>query len=367
LIVSLAAGVILPAYAAGAGAESQSDVLIFSNGDRITGHLERAAGGKVFFKTDGAGELQVPWDKIRELQATEPFAVIVAKARIRHGRPNAQIPQGGIHVKNQKMIVHTAPGEQAIPVNEIAFVVDEATYQSNVEHTPGMLHGWAGSVTGGASTVTSTQNETTFNSGITLARPVPSVPWMATSHRTLLDFTSSYGKISQPNTPTIKTNIFHAGAEQDEYFSPRFYTLGQVTFDHNNAQGLDLQQMYGGGFGYTVLKRPRQELDVTSTMDYTKQQFQVANSNLNLIGTNFGNNYLCKLPRGIVLTEISSITPEWNNMSAYSANSNVGLSLPVLKKLSLSVQMIDSYLNNPPTGFQRNSMQFNTGVTYTLP
>ena len=56
-------------------------------------------------------------------------------------------------------------------------------------------------------------------------------------------------------------------------FSPRFFALGQVAFDHNFAQDLDLQQIYGGGFGWTFLKTPNQEADLKATIQYEKQQF----------------------------------------------------------------------------------------------
>jgi len=32
-------------------------------------------------------------------------------------------------------------------------------------------------------------------------------------------------------------------------FSPRFYGLAQVAFDHNFSQSLNLQQIYGAGIG----------------------------------------------------------------------------------------------------------------------
>ena len=50
----------------------------------------------------------------------------------------------------------------------------------------------------------------------------------------------------------MMTNIFHAGLEQDRYITPRVYVLGSMAFDHNYAQGLNLQQVYGGGIGWTV-------------------------------------------------------------------------------------------------------------------
>jgi len=43
-----------------------------------------------------------------------------------------------------------------------------------------------------------------------------------------------------------------------------------------------------------------------------------------------------------------------------------GLALPVYHRLSLSVNFLDNYLNNPAFGYKKNSLQFVTGVTYTL-
>jgi hypothetical protein len=44
----------------------------------------------------------------------------------------------------------------------------------------------------------------------------------------------------------------------------------------------------------------------------------------------------------------------------------MGLALPVYHRFSLSVNLLDNYLNLPSPGFNKNSLQFVTGVTYTL-
>lgn len=58
--------------------------------------------------------------------------------------------------------------------------------------------------------------------------------------------------------------------------------------------------------------------------------------------------------------------PAFNNPRAYSANLSGGLVIPVFDKLSFSVQVIDSYLNDSLPGFNCNSLQVNTGLTYAL-
>ena len=345
----------------------EPDVLIFTNGEKLIGHLVRATGGKVTFKSDMAGEVTVEWKQIQELRSSQKFAVVKKDVQLHHGDVGDSVPQGTIGVKEQKIEVQAgAEHTQTVPVGDAAFVVDEASFQKAL-HRPGLLEDWKGAVTGGASLVEATQNSTTFTGGFSFVRAVPIEGWLDPRNRTIVDFSASYGKVTQPNTPTLKTAIYHADAERDEYFSPRLYGFGQLAFDHNFSQGLDLQQSYGGGLGWTVMKSANQALDVKASMNYVNQEFQTSGQNQNLIGSAFAERYTRTLPHGMLFAEQLSVNPAWNNTRAYSAVAGAGLTLPVYKRLSVAVNTLDTFLNNPPPGFKKNSFQFTTGVTYTLP
>lgn len=361
-----------PAHAADSAAKS--DLLVFANGDHLTGTLDHVAGGEVTFKSDNAGTVTVPWAKLKELRSDRQFAVIKAGTEVQRKQANQKIPIGTVNVEGDALTLSTSHGSVEIPVKGIAFIVDEPTFDKNVRNGQGLLQGITGSISAGLSTVSSTQNSVSINSAVALSRAVPRVTWMPARRRTLLDFSSNYGRVSQPNTPTVKTSILHGGLEEDEYLSPRFYLLQRAMYDHNFSQGLDLQQLYGAGAGYTAIKDAIQELDLTGVIDYTRQEFAAsgvppnvspAHSN-NIIGSSFGDNYVRKLPRKIVFTEVAVFNPAWNSPSDYSANVAVGATFPVYKNFGFSVGLIDSYLNNPPPGFKGNSVQFNTGLTYTL-
>ncbi|PYT33030.1 MAG: hypothetical protein DMG58_08755, partial [Acidobacteria bacterium] len=43
-----------------------------------------------------------------------------------------------------------------------------------------------------------------------------------------------------------------------------------------------------------------------------------------------------------------------------------GLTMPLYKRFSFSLSTIDTFLNNPPPGFKKNSFQLTTGLSYTL-
>jgi hypothetical protein len=202
---------------------------------------------------------------------------------------------------------------------------------------------------------------------------VPAVGWLDRRNRTSADFSGSFGKITEPGTPTEKTAIFHADAERDQYLSSRFFALAQTTFDHNFGQSLALQAVYGGGMGWTVLKSPKHELDLKATIQYESQQFlatpgSAPTSNQNLIGSTFSAAYSAHL-KLLTLSQSVAYIPAYNTPRAYSANETDTLSFPAYKNFSFTVGTLDSYLNDPPLSTpptKRNSFQFTMGLTYAI-
>ncbi len=120
------------------------------------------------------------------------------------------------------------------------------------------------------------------------------------------------------------------------------------------------------GLGWTVIQTPVQEFDVKADVHYERQDFQPPTPSLDLVGSSFTELYHRNLPRKILFTESGTFIPAWNNLDAYSAIFAAGLQLPTYKRFSLSLNLIDNYLNRPAFGFKSNSLQFVTGVTYTL-
>jgi hypothetical protein len=374
LSVLLTAVFFQPRAVAQAAAKPTPDVLIFTNGDQLTGSVLRGVGDSIVFKSEMAGEITVPLAKIKELHSISSFAVLRKDTPI----TRAAVTPGTIAVVDGALTVSTTnAAPQAVPAKELAYIVDAPTYAKEIRGGGGFLHGWNGAITAGASLIRSTQNGSTFTAGITASRIYPDVAYLPRRNRTLFNLAEAYGKLTQPiipppNPPTgvtesvAKTNIFHTDVEQDQYFTSRFYALGTVAFDHNFSQGLNLQQLYGGGFGWSVIQTPVQQLDLSASIHYEKQAFQVASSNQNLIGATIADAYLRHLPGKLLFTQTANFLPAFNNSNAYSANFTAGLALPVYHRFSVSFNTADNYLNNPSPGYKKNSYQFVTGITYTL-
>ncbi len=349
-------------------AKPDPDVLLFMDGEKLTGSFVKSTGSALTFKSDALGEITVDWSKVKELQSSAKVAVIPKSVRLRKPVDTASIPQGTLSVQDQQVHLTATPAEQSktIPVADAGLIIDQAGFQNALTHQPGFFRAWKGTATLGAAVVNATQDSESFTGAISLVRSIPTESWLEPSNRTILNLSAAYGEVTQPSTPTIKTAIFHGDLEQDKYFSPKFYAFGQGAFDHNFSQGLDLQQTYSLGVGYTVIQRANETLDVKGSVSYIRQEFSGGPSE-SLVGSVFAEAFHRKFKRGLVLDQRLNLVPAWNDTSAFSAIFNALLTMPVYKRINGSAGVVDSYLNNPPPGFNKNSVQLTIGITYVLP
>jgi hypothetical protein len=386
LLAPLAQGQKMPAKPA--EPPPTPDILVFTNGDQLTGKLESAAGGSVVFASDMAGSLTVSFDKIKEIRSgskSAEFAVLKKGVPVNKNTP---APEGTVTLANGNVLVHrglpaantdSTVGPASVPVKEVSYIVAKQEFDHQVAGKHGFKEGWNGTLTGGATLVRSTTSATTLTGALSLIRALPTVSWLPARNRTTLNIVETYGKNTSPGaipqtvppTPSVTTlsSIFHADSERDEYFTARFYALADVAFDHNYAQGLSFQQIYGGGVGWTPIKTGKQQLDVKADLHYQEQQFDtslVDTPSMNIIGSTIFEGYRRTLPRKMIFTETANILPAFNNSNAYSANVTAAVAIPVFKRLSASVSTTDNYLNDPSPGYNKNSYQFVTGVTYAL-
>lgn len=343
------------------------DVVTFTNGERLVGKLVNSNGSSVTFHSETLGDTTFDWSKVKELESSQSFAVLPKNVRLKKHADTSAIPQGKIAAADQKLTVTSDAGQpKTVPVADADHLVEKSAFENEVQHDPRFFRDWGGTITAGASLVEATQQSRSFNTAINLVRLVPDVDWLRRRNRTIVDFTAAYGTLKQPSTPTVKTQIFHADIERDEYLSPALFAFGQASFDHNFSQGLDLQQTFGGGLGWSAIKHANESLDLKAGITYERQSFAGAAKEQDLTGSVFEEDFSRGLRRGIKFTQQLIVTPSWNNTNALSGIGNALLTVPVYKRLNFSLGTIDNYLHDPPPGFKKNSFQATMGLTYAL-
>ena len=382
LFLSFAATALFSAgtLAAQTAAPSNPDVLVLANGDTIHGKLVKSLGGTVTFHSDILGDINITWDKIKELHSSQQFAIIPKGVELQGKKKASQVPTGSVDVVNNTLTVTGSNAPAPIPTANATYIVDQPTVDKLLHHGPGFFQAWNGAATAGATIISSSTKQFTYTAGIGLVRAVPVVPWLSPRNRTAFNLAASYGEIKQPaytdttTTPptvvavnTIKSGIIHFDGERDEYVSPRLFVLGQFALDHNYSLDLHLQQIYGGGLGYTVVKTPKQELDLKGTVQYERQDF-TGQPEINLVGSTFAAAYQYK-SKYFTYTQAVNFIPAWNQTSDWSFYETNQVAFPAYKNLSFSIGTLDTYLNNPPVTLPptvNNSFQFTFGLTYAI-
>jgi hypothetical protein len=359
------------------------DTITFNDGEQLAGNLISVLGGNVTFHSDILGNVTVPLEKVKTLNTAHPFAVVEKDKRVTRKTAVEQIPVGSVTLKNNSLSVSPPHGEEkSIPENRIASLLDAATFHREIQNESDFFYGWAGSITLGASLVEATNSAQTYTGAIALMRSIPTTAWLPPASKTTLNLSGTYGLAKNPEiisdgaiyqgASISKTNILHGDAEWDKYLSPVIFGLVNASADHNFGNGLQLQQAYGAGLGWSIIKQPKETFDVKATLLYQQQQFYngiesgLGTPSINVIGADLNESWSRTFAHNVKFNEYVTLTPTFNVVRAYSAVGNANFVFPVYKKLNFTLSSTDNYLGDPPEGFHRNSFQFTAGITYVV-
>ena len=230
----------------------------------------------------------------------------------------------------------------------------------------GFFEGWKGSTGAGLSFTQSTTATRTVTAFVNLARLDPSESWFSPRNTTAVDFNFVSGRTSSSGVTLSNFSIFQANAVREFYLSPKWFLFTGANWEHNSNQGLDLMQSYGAGVGRVLYKSDRAEWSARAGLGYVHQGFSDITLNKNIIGSRFNQTFTYRFPRGIYFTETGGFRPAWNHSNAYVTGFIASLSVPLYKRLDISLNSFDSYVNDPPPGFKKNSLQVTINVGYSF-
>ena len=362
---------------------NDKDTITFGNGDRLTGKVGKVVYGSVSFHSDELGDLTIPLTKIKTMHTATAFAAGSTTQRLTRKNIAEQLPVGKIVLENETLQVILPQGElRKFPVKDLSFMLDEPAYRRELHNESDFLYGWYGTATLGATVVKSTNSAQTYTGAVALVRAIPTIAGLPAGSKTILNLSGTYGLAKDPEivsggnvfqtASVTKTDILHGDLEYDKFFTPMVFGLVNGNADHNFGNGLELQQAFGAGLGWAILRSPQNDLAVRASLQYEQQQFYngirsgLGTPTENLVSASIGETWSRTFPHSIKFNEYVRLNPTFNVVNAYSGVAGASFVLPVYKNLNFSVTTTDNYLGDPPQGFLRNTFQFTTGVTYTL-
>lgn len=350
----------------------EQDVLLFRDGDKVSGQLLRIDRSAVVFQSNKTGPVTAFLGVIADLKTKRRFAVFKTGQKIT--RANALI--GSIELKGDDLIVTPVNGGAPVAIKsyDIEYVLEDTLFEQEIAKKTSLHEGWTAVLSGGGTLIRSTEEGLALNTDILLMRQLPGVEYLPRRNRTIVSARDTYELVQTEDTSGLglpatenKTHIFHADLERDEYVNDNFYYLGTYAFDRNYAQGLEAQHFFGGGVGWTVVRNASHQLDLKTDLHRTTQGFEDPSYNETLYGQKFIVQYERILPGGVSFHTNLEYIAAYNDPHAYAANTVTLVAVPLFRHIGVTISGTDNYLNHVPAHLRRNTFRLVNSITYTFP
>lgn len=211
---------------------ARADEVLFVNGDRLTGTIVHAVGGKLTIKSDTVGAVTVDLAKVKTFSTVQPVQLQVGDKTLLHG-PVAAAADGTVTVS-----MPGAAGPHVVAIKDLTTI------------NPPPVQ-WTGSVTGVG--MLTSGNSVTETLGITA-----SAVRRAERDRITFGGGYQYGRQEDPDTGDKKktTDYFFLLGKYDYFFTRQFYGYAGVKIERDKIADLDLRLTPGAGVGYQWFEGP---------------------------------------------------------------------------------------------------------------
>jgi hypothetical protein len=220
-------GLVLPPVRPAGG-----DEVLFLNGDRLTGKILTATGGKLTIKTDGAGDVSVDLTKVKTFSTDEPVRVGVGEESPVSSRVGAG--------PDRQVQASPATGAPPQPVA----IADIRTINA-----PSLA--WTGSIAlnGLVTTGNSETEQLGFRAGLAKRWPADRLTFGAEYY---------FARQEDPDTGKDTTTIDYAMAlaKYDHFFTKKLYGYLAVKAERDEVADLELRLAPGAGVGYQWFEGP---------------------------------------------------------------------------------------------------------------
>jgi hypothetical protein len=208
------------------------DEVLFQNGDRLSGKILKAAGGRLTIKTDGAGEVSVDMSKVKTF-STDALVTVGVKE---------QPPVSADVAAGPDRYVQTAPAPGA-PAQPVAIADISAINPSPPA--------WTGSFS--LNGLYTTGNSVTQQLGF---RGALSKRWP--DDRLTFGAEYSFGRQEDPSTGRKSTTLDYAMglAKYDHFLTKKFYGYVSTKAERDGVAELELRVAPGTGVGYQWFEGP---------------------------------------------------------------------------------------------------------------
>ncbi len=238
LLLLVFATLSLPTFAA-----PKTDIVIFKNGDKLTGELKSLKRGRLSFNTDATGTISIEWAEIRQIESLQNIQVETRTGTRYFGHLE---PTEEYNV----VVVNTGNGLQTIDDSTVILMTPiegVGIGAFDIDLTVGYNFAKAGGVKQG-------------NFGVDVD--------YRTRERIYSLTTSTTTNDSDTQESSERANL---GLQYKRLWRNRWYTNGNFNMDRNDELDLDLRTSIGAGGGRFLIQSNNMLLGVEANLQFSRE------------------------------------------------------------------------------------------------
>lgn len=264
-LATLALGAVLLVLSATVDAAPRTDILVFQNGDRLTGEVKGLERGKLSFKTDATGTISVEWDKVASVQSDQYLEVELSDGRRHFGRASQAQAEGQL-----KLRVGSGSNLREVPLVDVIRIapIEQGGFVDRLD----------GYVTAGYDyTKANDLQQFTFTGGLN-----------SRDEKRQWSIDGSTTVISQSGQQD--TSRYDISALNRRFLPDRWFWQGFGSFDGNDELGIDLRTTLGAAYGRFLRQDQQQDWAAYAGLAVTRENFSEQPTNESVEGV-LGTQY----------------------------------------------------------------------------
>jgi putative salt-induced outer membrane protein YdiY len=315
----------------GCASAGWADLIVFKNGDRLTGKITSASGGKITIDTPMAGTVSAD---LINVQTFSSEGAITVKT------------EDGREVKDRVV----ARGDGNIGVGGRQFPVTAIKWINPPPPEGGAM--WTGSVKAGAIVTRGNSESENFNFNFDATRRTE-------KHR----FTTSegyfFGRQRDPNTGvrSTTTDNWFALEKYDYFFTPKFYGYARTRVEQDRIAELALRVSPGIGVGYQWVDRADFKFSTEAGMDWIWEDYENDGTNEHF-AARMAYHFEKRLNANVTVFHNFEYLPSVQEISDFNINADAGFRNTLWKNMFAELKAEWRYDSTPAPGAQDSDWRY---------
>lgn len=337
-------------------ARATSDVVHFKNGDQLTGELAQVQEGKLSFKSDNLGLVEIPVEKVDRYSNQEPVVALLKGGRAVRGKLSLD-PSG-------EWRLEASGASLSLEKKTLVAIYPLKVYEPhNPDRRTRPWKSWKGSGSLGYSLARGDNSAGSLAVGLNATRRRPDLPGLAERLRTNYSLQVLLANTTTPAGLRASAASASTTLRQDFLFSQQnfVFALGQI--EHIDAQSLNLRQTYGMGLGRDLIRTSRAAISFLGGTTWVTARFVTGDHEENAEGL-VGEKLSLLLFDRLGLEHHLSFFPSMTDAGQYRLETVSALRMPIARRLSFDTGITDRYLSQPLVGHKKNDLVLTMGLGF---